>query len=883
MSYEVDSIAKLNAMKGTSIYTYLAWIVFMVVFLIVTIHATNTYLTTKKVMVSDIIETSETVAQTLQKNSADYIESYAANDYLNLMMHEMEAYPAIQSITIQDFNMAKVLGRESFVSAVGRAEDGSVIRLEHTEELAIHSDEHCFHFIEKDIYSVMGELIGIIRICSSDHLLNQQLQATIIDNVAYALATSLTLFILMFFLIRRVILLPVSELVSRLEKQNLGEERVPVQGAREIRALSNSINEMVGRVQGNEARVLALIKNIHTSIVVHDASSKIIMCNPLAEETLRVEEDGLTGKTASDPIWYFVDTKLQRLPVEKYPVSQVIATGKPVRDMIAGICKPNQQGDCTWVLVNAEPVFEEGVLDTIIVSFNDITPLREAEKMVQTLSESMVHAVEGIVIVDRKGVVEYVNPSFLGMTGYSESSVLNRRYDEVIETVEDSSELWGNIAKEMQMRSELTLVRTGGQQLPVMLSSAPVRSPDGEVSNYVIVHTDMTEYKDLENRYIQSQKMEALGTLVGGIAHDFNNMLNGILNTLYLVKRNPHFHPDLEERIDTVSNISMQAANLVKGLLAFARKEQVEMVPLPVVPFIKETLKMHRMAVPENIVLSPWVEESTAAVLADASRLQQVFLNLLNNSVYALKDQPKPEIEIKVSSFQPDDQFKRQHVEISANKMVHITISDNGSGIPEDNLEHAFEPFYTTKPVGEGTGLGLAIVYGVIQAHHGVVEIESREGEGTSVHLYLPVVGGETVESAADQVEREAANNETILLADDNELLRTTLADSFETLGYNVIQAVDGQQALELFKAHQRSIQVLISDVIMPVMGGIEAGRAIRELNPGLPIIFITGYHTEDMDDGLFSADKVMKVGKPVNPSILSQMVHQMLEKPKRI
>jgi len=369
--------------------------------------------------------------------------------------------------------------------------------------------------------------------------------------------------------------------------------------------------------------------------------------------------------------------------------------------------------------------------------------------------------------------------------------------------------------------------------------------------------------------------MEAIGTLVGGIAHDFNNMLAGMTGNLYLAKQRTHDMPDVVQRLANIEQLSFRAAEMIQQLLAFARKSMVSMKTIPFTPFIKETLKLLRPSVPENIGLHQDICSESLTITGDATQLHQLLMNLVNNARDAVETVDAPTITVRLDVFHADDIFLETHAYFTAGLYAHLSVEDNGCGIPEHQIEHLFEPFFTTKEQGKGTGLGLAMVFGAVKTHHGFVEVDSREGQGSTFHVYLPLLEPEEIVSTSVQEDAIAeGHGELIMLVDDEQHIIETGKEVLQSLGYKVLTATDGRQAVELYKAHADAIDLCIFDIVMPVMGGDAAAQQIRQIKPDVKIIFATGYDKNLQTDMQHEA----VLSKPFSIAEMSQLIRQQLD-----
>jgi len=387
---------------------------------------------------------------------------------------------------------------------------------------------------------------------------------------------------------------------------------------------------------------------------------------------------------------------------------------------------------------------------------------------------------------------------------------------------------------------------------------------------------DISERKQLEEQLVQSQKMEAIGTLVGGIAHDFNNMLAGITGHLYLAKEQISDMPDIVNDLNNVEDIAFRAADMIEQLLTFARKSRVNTKPVPLNPFIKQTLKLLRTSVPENIELHQEICSDALQIKGDSTQLHQVLLNLINNARDAVEGKDRPCITIRLEAWHPDEIFISHHTYFADKPYAHLSIEDNGCGMSEQQIEHLFEPFYTTKEQGKGTGLGLSMSFGAIKMHHGFIEVESIEGKGSTFHLYLPLLLQTNKRAIASPGEKmiTRGHGELILLVDDELPIIETGKAVLESLGYRVLTATNGREAVDQFHEHAGEIALCILDVVMPIMSGDKAAQCIRQIKSDVKIIFATGYDKS----ALRSMENEIVLSKPFHIKEMSYLIRKQLD-----
>jgi len=525
-----------------------------------------------------------------------------------------------------------------------------------------------------------------------------------------------------------------------------------------------------------------------------------------------------------------------------------------------------------------------GLLITIIFLSLFKSRLMILRKQSHVLLQSIHSTGESILIVDEHGQIEYTNPAFTHLTGYAADEVIGHSLKS-LKAEHGNNDFYNTLKRSIKLQElwdgKITGAKKDGRIYSAKLTISPLYDESGServLSHYVAIQSDLTEIESLEQQFHQSQKMEAIGTLVGGIAHDFNNMLAGITGNLHLAQQAVSNDPKVGQRLANIETLSMRAAAMIQQLLTFARKGNVSLESMDISAFMNETFGLLETSMPESIRLEYSASDDALMIHGDQTQLHQVLLNLIGNARDALDGVTKdPCIHIALECTYIGDTGEQKFVGAKPGFFAHMSVQDNGSGIPADLLENLFEPFYTTKEQGKGTGLGLAMVFGAVKTHQGFVDVESIEGEGSVFHLYIPLLDQDKDsedEDEDDSVVFEKGCGEVILLVDDEKHIIETGKVVLESLGYQVIVASNGEEAVHRFKRYGRDIDLCILDVVMPHMGGGDAAIAMRAIQPDVKIIFATGYDKNLLTD----LNNEIIISKPFTVNAISRLIKETLE-----
>jgi signal transduction histidine kinase/FixJ family two-component response regulator len=387
-------------------------------------------------------------------------------------------------------------------------------------------------------------------------------------------------------------------------------------------------------------------------------------------------------------------------------------------------------------------------------------------------------------------------------------------------------------------------------------------------------------------RMQQSQKMEAIGTLAGGVAHDFNNLLTVILGNTELAFNKLQPNDPVRPRLVEVDKAAKRAAVLTRQLLAFGRRQQMERRNINLNDVVAEIMKLLNRIIGVDVEVNVKAGSNLSTISADAAQIEQIVMNLAVNARDAMPE--GGQLTIETSNVTLDENYQRRYPYVQPGKYVELKVSDTGSGMDEATKARIFEPFFTTKQVGKGTGLGLSMVYGIVKQHDGHINVYSEPEQGTVFKIFLPVVESE-VEVEIDQVQTQiGGGNETILLAEDDEGLLNLASDVLDHLGYSVLQAKDGEEAVQIYEENRDQVDLLLLDVMMPRMGGPEAYDRIRQVNGDIPLIFITGYSSDLVKSRFVKQNISLEalgaavIQKPYNIEGLGRTIREVLDASRR-
>jgi len=636
----------------------------------------------------------------------------------------------------------------------------------------------------------------------------------------------------------------------------------------------------------SQERLSAIVRMAMDGVITLDENQKIILFNPAAEKIFGCSAASAIGK----PIDHFIPSHLAD---HQYGDGQVRWHAGEGGDSSSpqeifgalginfGVRADGRKFPLEATISQVNLTHER--LYTVIL--RDVTQrkqveedLREKEERFRSMYE---HAAVGIAQVSIEGAYIMVNPALCTMLGYSEAELLNMAPRDVThpgDLAEDSVQLQSMFLGERPFfETEKRYIHRTGTTVWVSLTSSLVRDTSKRPLYRISVVQDVTRRKRAEDQLQQAQKMEAIGRLAGGVAHDFNNLLTVILGNAELVLDGlPESDPD-HIRIEEIQSAGETAADLTKKLLAFSRKEVIAKRVVDLKQVVLGMRSMLRRLLSEDVEMVVTCAPEGCPVEAQPSELEQVVLNLAVNAGDSMRRGGRLTIDVRSVA---SAAVAHENMSTHPGPLAMLTVSDTGSGIDPETVPHIFEPFFTTKPVGEGTGLGLATVYGIVTQCGGSVMVSSRVGEGSSFKVCLPRFSGhETGKESVESAPENHDGSETILLVDDSAPLRKMLSVALSRSGYCVLEASDGVQACEISKSHPGPIDLLITDIVMPRMGGTELAKTIVQDRADIALVFTTGYAADNYAIPNEPLRRIATIQKPYRIDELLRVVRNILDK----
>jgi PAS domain S-box-containing protein len=638
----------------------------------------------------------------------------------------------------------------------------------------------------------------------------------------------------------------------------------------------------------SQQRLADIISFLPDATFVIDGEGKVIAWNRAMEEMTDVKAQDMLGK---DNYEYALPFYGKRRPILAdlvlKPAHEIEAKYLSIkrRDFVltAEAYMPALKGEEVYLIGKASALKDSrGNIVGAIESIRDITDRKRAEEKYRGIFEN---AIMGIFQTTPEGRVISANPACAHILGYeSDEEIINTVTDmfrQVYVNPERRSEFLYLMENQGTVQEfELQCFRKDRSIIWISINASTFRDSSGNIRYYEGTIQDVTAHKILESQLRQSQKLEAIGTLAGGIAHDFNNILSAIMGYADMALGKIEKDSPLQRYLEQIFKAGVRARALVKQILIFSRQGEGKLRPLRVSPIIREVLSFMRSSLPSTIQVLQEIQADPDMILADPTHIHQIMMNLCTNAVHAMKER-KGTLKVRLASGEIRLGDASAPHGLNPGLYLKLTVSDTGTGIDPMVIRRIFDPFFTTKKPGEGTGLGLSVVFGIVNNYGGDVAVHSKVGSGTDVHVYLPLLT-ETEGKEEEKVgESTLQGKERILFVDDEEVLVDLGKDILTDLGYDVVGKTNSEEALNLFRAGADRFDLVITDMTMPEMTGVELAREIMRLRPGLPVILCTGFSET------VTPEKVKAMGirsllmKPIIKHQLAKTIRMVLDQEK--
>ena len=670
-----------------------------------------------------------------------------------------------------------------------------------------------------------------------------------------------------------------SDLGQRLRKE-LSQKQIIEQELQQHReSLEKLVNNKTRELRASEERFRAIAENSPDAIITADPSTTILYCNSAAEKMFGYAPQELIGKSSAVLLSPRLEAKHQMNRDSYIDGGNPGGMGSTIESAV--LRKDGTEFPIEFSLFSWE-LGEQNFFGAIV---RDITERKQAENELRQARDFLEHifkaSPEAIIVTDSYGYIIMANESTFNVFGYPPEELIGQHIS--LFSIDDEKILQKSFAM-MEELYEQGFVRNftaerrrkDGHIIQTEANIVQIKDPDGTPAGIISSSRDITDRKMLEEQLRQSQKMEAIGTLAGGIAHDFNNILAAIMGYTELSKNLAGGNSILEKNLSQVLKSVDRAKALVHQILAFSRKTESVVKPLRLHLVIEEALNLLRASLPSTISIRSDINDTDNIVVADATEIHQIVMNLCTNAAYAMQTTGGV-IEVTLKPIDLDMHAAGYYVGIAPGPCVQLSVKDTGMGIPRNVIGRIFEPFFTTKGVGKGTGMGLAMVHGIVKSLKGDITVYSEPGRGSVFHIVLPRAQAENTNGHI--AERKAPQgHESVLLVDDEAVLLDVGEQILGSLGYRVTAISSPVEALELFGKNPAAFDIVITDQTMPGLTGYELAQRLMEIRKDVPVILCTGYSDLVTAESASAGGIQAFVMKPLNRLAIAETIRKALD-----
>jgi len=580
---------------------------------------------------------------------------------------------------------------------------------------------------------------------------------------------------------------------------------------------------------------------------------------------------------------------LPTIPENKSLIRKFISSGYTLTE--AEVHRTGPDGSESYFLINMIGLVRNDALAELWGIQRDVTERRQADRLVRESEKKYRSIFEGsqdaIFVSSVDGTLLDVNHAAVALLGYPSSTDVLALPGMAAFFIhpEQLAEYQERLRREGHVKDfEVEFVRKDGQVRVVLLSTSSETEASGSVTNFRGFIRDITDRRRLEEQFRQAQKMEGIGTLAGGIAHDFNNLLGIILGFTQLMESGKSDPERFSKSIETIKRAVERGSGLVRQLLTFARRADPSFHNLNTNDLVNDLVRMLTETFPRTITIVTRLDEALPMITADQSQLQQALLNLCVNARDAITDPAGEGTSVGTLTLSTKNidglELRKKFANAMLERYVSISVADTGVGMDEETRSRIFEPFFTTKELGTGTGLGLSVVYGILNSHQGFVDVESRPGKGTVFHLYFPITDAlyPPVVRVSEPPVEIPAGSETVLIVEDEEMLRDLLKTFLTGNGYTVLTAQNGEEGLEIYRERRKEISLVLSDMGLPRLGGWEMFQQMKEMDDSVRVILASGYFDPNLKMDLVKAGAKDFIQKPYVPDYILRRIREVID-----
>jgi two-component system cell cycle sensor histidine kinase/response regulator CckA len=632
-------------------------------------------------------------------------------------------------------------------------------------------------------------------------------------------------------------------------------------------------------VAASEARLSGIINAAMDSFVALDSDLRIALFNRAAQQMFRCRAEEVLGQSGLQLLPERYREEIRRR-IDSFAASRESARAIPDSAHIWGLRRNGEE----FPMEASVSKLDVGGQRLFLAIIRDITERQQAQQLLKSTEEKyrrlFEESREVIFISSAEGKFLDINPAGLELFGFDSREELLQV--DIARTLYLNPEEREEIRRAQETRGyvkdyEIALRRKDGHKRIVLETSNAVRDENGRIVAYRGILRDITERKSLERQLLQSQKMEAVGQLAGGIAHDFNNILTAILGYAELLQSSlPPGDRHLRD-VGEIARAASRAASLTRQLLAFSRRQVMQPRVIGLNTLVADMNKMLRRLITENIELVTSMDPALGYVRADPAQIEQVILNLVVNAKDAMPEGGK--LTIQTENADLAESLPAQPLDVPAGRYVMVAVSDTGHGMDPEVQGRIFEPFFTTKEIGKGTGLGLSTVYGIVKQSGGYIIVQSDIGDGTAFRVFMPrCETGEPVVEASGESLRDLEGSETILLAEDEASVRILARDVLLRHKYKVHEAENGEHAIAIARSIAAPIHLMVTDIVMPQMGGRDLARRLSSIHPETRVLFISGYADVELGKNADLIPGKTFLPKPFSPLDLVRLVRELLD-----